>query len=574
MTNRLSYTTYDFESLVAQLEARLKLTNTWKDAYLSSTGQTLIELHAAVANFILYSLERRAEESYIGTAKNLSSIVNLARLVNYSPKRKVSSTGTLVFSIPTALGKIIEIPRWTECQTAEGIKFITSESAAIQAAGTSVTINAIQGKLVTIDVTSPGSSNFSYTIEDADVENTNIFVYVDNILWTKVSSFINSTNTSQHYVIEQKLDNTLQIYFGNDINGKIPENGSTITIKYVKSDGSAGNVYSTSLITTINDIIYDSSNNTVSDLAVSNNSTFLGGDDAETLEELRYNAPRVFSTGDRAVTRDDYKAILLAYPGIASVNVWGEKEEYDDLGLDAPASAMNIVKLCIMLEDWQTLSGQTTFQNTLTNYLKDYAQLTVKYEYVIPKIVNIIAVFSEIKVVGGYSISQTQADVESALEALFELGDTVKIGTDKKFSNIVRTIDALDGVSYHHLSFEIKKVLSDTYDSIYDYGEILRADDVKKESVNVYVTDDGTDYLVATDDGLGGFTVSDSTYDISAGTINYATGEILLSFTALPSTVDAVYVRYQQDESNDITMDRDEIAYLYGVEVNSILIDE
>jgi len=112
---RLDYTDYDYDSLVEQLTNVIKLTETWKDNYQSSTGQTLIQLFSYIANLLMYYIERRAQEGYLGTAQLRTSLVNLVQLVGYKPSRKVSATGTLKFSI-SAAHTDISIPDNTLCQ--------------------------------------------------------------------------------------------------------------------------------------------------------------------------------------------------------------------------------------------------------------------------------------------------------------------------------------------------------------------------------------------------------------------------------------------------------------------------
>jgi len=111
MANVLNYAAYDFDEAVLQLQDRLKNRSAWQDIYRSSTGEMLIELLAYVLNQGMYYTERRASESYLLTARNRSSIVNLVSLLNYSPKRKTSATGSLVFSISEASSKIVYIPK-------------------------------------------------------------------------------------------------------------------------------------------------------------------------------------------------------------------------------------------------------------------------------------------------------------------------------------------------------------------------------------------------------------------------------------------------------------------------------
>jgi len=132
MSNDLNYTIYDFEQAVVQLQNRLQSKGAWLDIYRSSTGEMLIELLAYILNLGMYYTERRAEESYLPTARLRSSVRNLVQLLNYQPKRKTSATGNLVFSITSPLTKIVYIPKYTECESVDGIKFLTNISAAIE----------------------------------------------------------------------------------------------------------------------------------------------------------------------------------------------------------------------------------------------------------------------------------------------------------------------------------------------------------------------------------------------------------------------------------------------------------
>jgi len=125
MANVLNYVNYDFDNLVLQLQNRLKNKEAWQDIYRSSTGEMLIELLAYVLNLGMYYTERRAEESYLPTAQLRSSVKNLVALLNYTPKRKTSSTGNLTFSIAEASDKIVYIPKYTVCKDAAGLGFLT-----------------------------------------------------------------------------------------------------------------------------------------------------------------------------------------------------------------------------------------------------------------------------------------------------------------------------------------------------------------------------------------------------------------------------------------------------------------
>ncbi len=562
----LDYTNYDYDDIVISLQNRLKLSASWIDVGASGAGKTLIEFLAYILSQGLFYTERRATESYILTARNLSSVRNLVALLNYQPKRKSSATGTLTFTVSPS-SKIVYIPKYTECQSVDGVKYITNEDAAIEKLGTSVAVKSIQGTLVQLENTSNGSLSQEYLINSEDVENSadatnpTLRVVVDGVEWTKVDSFIASDNDSKHYGVINEIEGTVTIQFGDNINGFAPGSGSVITIKYIKSSGLSGNVTNINQITTINSTIYDEDGAVVT-VTVTNTGSFLGGDEAEDIEEIRYEAPRVFKTGDRAVSKTDFAAILENYPGVASANVWGENEEALAAGTPAVHEMLNKVKMSVILQEWELLDA--TFKDTLSSYIYDQSMLTVKYEFVDPVVLLVIPTL-DIIVSTGYSMSQTQADVEEVLDDQFLLGTATKIGTMIKYSNVISAINDLDSVAYVNMTLEIKKSLDDGYDSYFDWGEILDATDILPESVRLFI--DGAYVTKDSDngDGTGSFT-SAGIYTIS-GTIDYSTGEILLDISPAATSV---FVRYQTDYDGNIQPAFCQICKLEEVDVQNI----
>ena len=566
-TAPLDYVNYDFESLVLQIQNRLKAGDAWKDIYRSGSGEMLIEFLAAILNMGMYYTERRANEGYLLTARHRSSIVNLVALLNYQPRRKTSSTGNLTFSIAAPLSKIVYVPKYTECQTADGTLFLTNESAAIEKGQTSVSISSMQGELIQKEITSNGATEQEYLLNDtsvensADTDNPSLRVIVDGTEWTLVSSFLQSVNTSKHFRIINESDGTVSVLFGNNVNGLAPSLGNVIVLQYIKTAGSEGTVTFSDQITTLNSTIYDEDGTEVT-TTVTNSDSFLGGSDEETLEEIRYAAPRVFRTGDRAVTKDDFTAILEAYSSVETANVWGENEEAEAAGVAVDSTMLNKVKISLVLQNWELPS--TTFKATLSSYLYDLSMITVKYEFVTPTVLAVYPVLY-ITVTKGHSLSQAQADVAAVLAEQFLLGTTTKLGTTIKFSNVLSAIDDLDNVAFVSMTLEIKKDLSDTYDSYSDWGALLDATDILPESVRVFV--DGT-YSCSDDDGGSGSGTFSGTG--VTGTVNYSTGEVLLDVTPAAATV---YVRYQQDSQGNIIPSFNQIAKLDTIDVQSISMD-
>ena len=280
---RLDFANYNFDQLVTQLRAIVKSEDAWKDISVESgTGNFLVELFSYVAEMLMYYLERRAQETYIDTAQLRSSIVRLVSLINYRPKRKTSSTGYLTFTLPGGWhdGNIF-LPKGTTVLNADGTRFMVKNDEVLRRGLTTVTVEGIQGIPITEVVVSDGTANQEITVNDTAVEDTNISVVVDNVLWAMVDNFVSSTADSKVYKQETNLSDQLVLIFGDGKFGAIPPYGVDISIQYLQSAGLTGNVYSTGAINTVDSTIFDEYNVDVTDLlTVSNTSLFLGGDDA------------------------------------------------------------------------------------------------------------------------------------------------------------------------------------------------------------------------------------------------------------------------------------------------------
>ena len=545
-TQEISYVDYDFSSLCTTLQTRLAAQSAWKDTYKSSTGEMLLELFAAVGTLVLYYVERRAEESYIATAKNKSSVINLARLLNYIPDRNVSATGVLRFTLTsTPTDYPVYIPQYTSCSSSTYNYLVATETTIMS--GTYIDVSCIQGTLVPIEYTSSGSLSQEYNINDTKIENSNVFVTVDGgVPWTQVTSFINSTTTSHHYVIRPELDDTITIVFGNGVYGESPSLGKVIIVSYIQSDGLAGNVYSTGLITTLNDVIRDK-NGVAQTVTVTNTSNILGGDDIETIEEIRTNAPNVFATGDRLVTALDFTTIINSYSGVADSIVWGENEE-----TNPDYTHYNQVKICVILDEWAL--PDTVFKAALSDDLYEKSIMTVRYSYVDPVILEVIPEIS-VKVLRNYALALVQAGIDDAISDQFILGTTSKLSMSKRSGDIVAAIEGVTGVSYSHSIMTIRKELLPGYLSGYAFAETLDALPVLESNVEIYIDD----VSIAIDNGSGTFTSTGGTYTVT-GVVSYSTGAVSVNISPSPDPLTTVYARYQQDEDGDIVISLNQIC--------------
>lgn len=575
--SRLNYANYSFDDLVDQLTDIIKEKETWKDAYASSTGTTLIELFSYIADLLMYYLERRAQENYIGTAQLRSSLVNLTQLVGYKPDRKVSATGTVTFSC-TVDHVDISIPDNIEVKTSGGVSFLVrttvGSGVVLRSTNNSVDAPVVQGTLSTEYFNGLEIPYQACTISRSDpevIENTNLKVYVQDdggnwIEWTEVLSFLDSEPDSTHYVTEYIPGGRLVIRFGDNKFGKEPPIGSTnIKIEYIVSNGEDGNIDSAGQLTQIEDILYDANGEIASNVSVTNSAVLRGGSEEESNESIRYNAPRVFRTGQRGVVITDYETLMEQYSGVQQCKCWGENEE------DAPDYDMfNRIKLCLVP------IGGGFFTNAekddLFDYIEDYKSLTTKITFVDPCYVY-VWVTSNIYVNTQYQLSTVESDVDTALQTLLalssrELGDPVRI------SDVIACVEGVEGVDYSYTSLKCMQQLGTGDGStteFCDYTICLYLETITPSTVYIY----WDDTLVAWDDGLGNIIMSSGGSSASGesgtggsgggtvtiGTINYTTGEICIDFPTAPPSSTVVWVAYDATTSQgDIRVDKDHIC--------------
>ena len=573
MTNPISYASYNFEDAVVQLQNWLKAKGTWKDAYRSGTGQMMAEFYGALANLVLYYQERAAQELYLPTAKNKSSVINLVALLGYKPKRVISAyavnpdsatptNATVIFTIPTALGdsNSLTIGKYTKLATATGLPFLTTTSTTFTGSSVTKSVDIIQGKYQSLQYSSDGTDNQEYQLQYTNVENTSIEVQVNGITWTQVDSFLLGGPASQWYKVIPNLDDTVTVQFGDNVYAQAPTATDVIVVSFILSDGSAGNVYAANAINTIvTQPWIDALGNKV-EVTVTNLDSVLGGADAEGIEEIRSEAPKVFQTGDRAVTKEDFKSILLNCPivDIMSANAWGENEE------TPPNYTMfNRVKLCTVLAGWNVLSD--SFKDDLGSYLYTKSMMTVKYTFVDPDIIDIIPTI-DLKVIKGNVLETVRENVISLVNDEFVLGTTSTLGVPKRIGDVVAAIEGTVGVSYSHTSLLIYRELALVSGT--NYSVIAPVLPMMSLGVALYATVGGVETHIAQDNGVGAF-ISAAGYTVT-GTVAYDTGivDVNVIVPALGVT-DVVSLRYSQNASGDVVVGQNQIVRCNTVNITS-----
>lgn len=185
-------------------------------------------------------------------------IRNYALLAGHVPGRSISATGTLRLTLKTTTNIDSDIPgnRLTFLNKTTIRNNTNSLDYSLNIGNDSVThritpnysffLPIIQGSYKRDTFTGNGSELQTLSIDQlgqGDIENFNVEVTVNGEIWSVKKHIWEMIPEEKACVVRTGFNGGIDIVFGNDGFGKIPELGSVIEIVYLVSDGSRGNIF-------------------------------------------------------------------------------------------------------------------------------------------------------------------------------------------------------------------------------------------------------------------------------------------------------------------------------------------
>ena len=147
-------------------------------------------------------------------------------------------------------------------------------------------------------------------------------IYVNDILWTEVSSFFQAKERDQVYIVRQDEDGESYITFGDGVRGqRLPSGTDNVLASYRFGAGAASPPPAsiTQIVSPVEGL-----------QSIAQPMNAFGGDDAESAEEIREHAPNSVLILGRAISIPDVEAVCLEVPGVHRVQVqwrWSEKKQ-------------------------------------------------------------------------------------------------------------------------------------------------------------------------------------------------------------------------------------------------------
>jgi hypothetical protein len=303
-----------------------------------STLSILLDLLAYNTHYQAYYANMVANETFIDSAVARDSVVSLAKHLNYTPRSMKAAQ--LVVDVILNEGesinqRVIQGKEFIPYSSVFKAKDIDGNSVnfvalntfkAVRRNGENIAQNVVlhQGSLkdVSYVANTQGGIEARFTIPDRNIDIDTLEVRVqksqtdtsgENDIWSKATDINKLDSNSLVFFVQMSKENRWEIYFGDGILGKQIENGNMVSIRYLVTNGSLGNGIGFDETEAKRSIT--SSDIRVDEVRIKTDAngkvgTSFGGMEEEGIESIRYYAPRNYQAQDRAVTVDDYKALL------------------------------------------------------------------------------------------------------------------------------------------------------------------------------------------------------------------------------------------------------------------------
>ena len=588
------FTNLDFDQIKTSIKDYLRANSTFTDFdFEGSNFSVLIDTLAYNTYITAFNSNMVVNESFLDSATVRENVVSLARNIGYVPRSRKAAKAQVSFNVSEVDTPIITLQAGLVCVgSVDNTSYTFSipdniSSNVVEGTASFNNIDIYQGTFLTKQFVVDGSLDQRFILNNSFIDSSTISVYVKGINdsglgieYSSVDNILEVNSTSRIYLLQEVQDEKYELLFGDGLIGQKLENNAVITANYIVTDGEDGNGASSF---SFSGSIRNANNGAINigSVSVITNQSSQNGSEIESIDSVKYFAPRIYSSQYRAVTSRDYEAIIKKiYPDTESVVVIGGEE------LDPPE--FGSVSISIKPKNGTFVSDFNKQQ--IINKLKQYSISGINQ-----KIIDLKLLYVEIDSSIYYNYSQVSA-VESlktkVVNSLTEYSNSVDLnsfGGRFKYSKVLQIIDNTDtSITSNITKVRIRRDLMaminqfSQYELCFGNKFHINSGGFNIKSTGFKISAD-PDTLYLTDvpnvDGKTGIIsivkpLSDGTIRIvakSAGTVDYAKGEIKLGTINIISTSkenDIIEIQ-AFPESNDVVGLRD--LYLnFSIEKSTI----
>ena len=578
------FTNLDFNTLRAQIKDYLRSNSNFSDFdFEGSNFSILIDTLAYNSYITAYNTNMAVNESFIDSATLRENVVSLARNIGYVPRSTKSAVAKVNFNVDVSSISAQQVKLNAGLVALGAVQggsytFSIPEDITVTPNSNGIAsfndISIYEGNYLTKTfVVDSSQANQRFVLPNANIDTSSIRVEVleqyDNgttelFQYNLYTNIFDVNEKSRLFLVQEVDDEKYQIMFGDNVLGRKPRNGSIITVTYIVTDGEEGNGaanfnFAGRLTYLFGGADVDITSG-ISLLTTTQSSE--NGDSIESIDNIKYLAPRVYASQYRAVTPNDYKSLIpFLYPNIDSVSAYGGEE------LDPPEFGK--VYITVKPKNGEFLSAVA--KDSIKNDLKKYTVAGIKQEFL-----DLMYLYVEFDSTVSYDSgfiadkSNLQTRILSAVENYAKSADINSFGGRLKYSKLLSQIDKVDdGITSNITTLVIRRNLVPSYNTLATYevcygnkfhadleGFNVRSSAFKIDGVegDLYLTD------FPNNDQLTGivkfFTIDNGTItyvNSNAGSIDYVKGEVILFPVTITSTSLENRIEIEvTPESNDV----------------------
>ena len=588
------YSNLDFDQIKTSIKDYLRVNSTFTDFdFEGSNFSVLIDTLAYNTYITAFNSNMIVNESFLDSATLRENVVSLARNIGYVPRSTTSAKAVISFEatapvdgngVPTTStltlkAGVVCVGRSSDSSyTFSIVDDITAPVDTTTAKAQFSNITVYEGSLLSKTFNYDGSLDQRFILNNAFIDTSTLSVFVKTTAseLTKGVEYELSENifdvdkNSKIYFLQEVQDERYELIFGDGLIGKklgSDGDGTYINAKYIVTGGKDGNgatnfSFSGTLETENTQVINPGI------ITVTTNQPSQNGSDIESLDSIKYYAPKLYSSQYRAVTSRDYEAIIKRiYPDTESVSIVGGEE------LDPPQ--FGTVQVSIKPKNGSFVSDFN--KSIILSELKKYSVSGINQ-----KLVDLKILYVELNSAVYFNNSQTSSPdtlktrVTNSLTQYSKSLDLNKFGGRIKYSKIQQVIDNTDtAITSNITKVIIRRDLKPEFNKFAQYelcygnqfhvnakGYNIKSTGFKisGESDTVYFTDvPNEDMLTGTISVVKRVNDKERIIIKSAGTVDYVKGEILLNTINITSTsLSSGVIEIQAfPESNDVVGLRD-----------------
>lgn len=531
-----------YEGIRENIVEYLSSNPTFKDYNFTAPAiSTLIDALAYTSHYLMRYANFSVNEAFLDSAQLRKNVVSHAKELGYFPHQWSAAKAKLRLTVmdQTIPMDGVKVPKdtlfnATDDKTNKSYTFRTTEQYNFQRDDKGywyADIDVVEGIFVTEKFKQDDYYSTRYFLinENVDTNYMSVIVYAsesDKVgeIYTLVNDIESFDKESPIYYLYEAYNGKVEVGFGDGKLSKRVPPYSIITVKYLVTNGSAAN----------NIIRFVLANN-IGELAKKDIKLEVlipseSGGERESIESIRFNAPKFYQSQDRAVTTTDYNVLLLNKFGswIDSVVSWGGEE-------DTPP-AYGSVLMCIRPKYTDTLSPSQ--KTEISNYLEKKNLPCIDVRIVDPSYIDVLMNMSVIW--NPMKTTKTKTELTNILEKNtqeFFKTNATSFKSKFQYSKFLTTLTSLDH-SIDSILTDVKlkqTILPENINLKISYLFEF-CNKIKKGSVNIgpwkQILDSNNTYYISdkNEDGILYLTKTDGTiYEYSSvGTVNYESGEIFI----------------------------------------------